>query len=518
MSEPAIEPVQGGAPIHPLLSIFEDQVARQPQHPAASDDTIMLDYHRFRAAAAHLATHIAAQSVAPRVGVLAPASVAGAAAVFACWYAGRVPVPLNFLLAPAELGRIIRDAGIDLVLTVARLAPAVAATGLKTLVLTPELIGQASGTDCKPVETDTGHKPVAQPQMPPLPPEVASVDLAVLLYTSGTSADPKGVCLSFGNLVQNVRAGVVAAELDGQHVFLGLLPLFHSTGFTATLLVPLLTGASIVFQSRFNPVAVVQAIAQRRVTVFVAVASMYGVLAEMKQVTPQQLATLSHPISGGEPLPPEVAAAWERRFGSRILEGYGMTEASPIVSLNTPRHHRPRSVGRPLPGITVTAVAAGGQPLPCGQDGELVVRGHCVMQGYWNRPDLTAAAIRDGALYTGDVGHVDGDGFVFITGRAKEMMIVGGENVFPAEIERVLVQHDAVLEAAVIGTRDSVRGEVPVAFVTLVEGQTTSDVELRQFCRQHLAPYKVPRQVFIGGDLPRGPTGKILKRALCMPA
>lgn len=498
MSVSAIEPVHGGAPIHPLLSIFEAHVARQPQHPAASDDHLALDYHGFRTAATQLAAHIAAQSAAPRVGVLAPASVAGATAVFACWYAGRVPVPLNFLLAPAELGRIIQDAGLDLVLTIERLAPAVAATGLKALVVTPDLL-QPAAAGAQPL-------PVAAPD-----------DVAVLLYTSGTSADPKGVCLSFDNLVQNVRAGVAAAELDGQHVFLGLLPLFHSTGFTATLLVPLLTGASIVYQSRFSPVAVVQAIEQRRVTVFVAVASMYGVLAEMKQVTPQQFASLSHPISGGEPLPPEVAAAWERRFGSRLFEGYGMTEASPIVSLNTHRHHRPRSVGRPLPGITVTAVDATGQPLPPGHDGELVVRGHCVMQGYWNRADLTAAAVRGGALYTGDIGHVDDDGFVFITGRAKEMMIVGGENVFPAEIERVLVQHDAVLEAAVIGARDSVRGEVPVAFVTLVEGQTADDVELRQFCRQHLAPYKVPRQVFIGGDLPRGPTGKILKRALRVP-
>lgn len=210
-----------------------------------------------------------------------------------------------------------------------------------------------------------------------------------------------------------------------------------------------------------------------------------------------------------------MAQLFEQRFGVRLLEGYGMTEASPVVSLNAPRAFRTGSVGRPLPGISVAAVDHEGRELPARQDGELVVRGHCVMRGYLNKPQQTAATVRDGALWTGDVGHVDADGFIYITGRAKEMMIVGGENVFPFEIESVLLDHPAVAEAAVIGVMDDIRGEVPVGFVIpRADAPTPTEAELRSFCRERLAPYKIPRQIHIATELPHGPTGKILKRAL----
>lgn len=479
--------------MHPLLDPLERNADDRGTHLAASDATLSLDYRSFRAIACGLGAQIAAQSERPRVGILAPTSTACAAAVFACWYAGRTPVPLNFMLAPRELERILRDAGLDLVIALDRFAPAAQAAGLKALVLGPETLRAGTGT------------------APPVAPD----DIAAVIYTSGTSGEPKGVCLSFANLSQNISASMAAAGLSREQVFLGLLPQFHAFGLTTTTVLPLIMGATVHYQPRFSAMGVVTTIQEQRVSVFVTIASMFGALAGMKNATPAHFASLTHPVSGGEPLSPKVAALFEERYHVRIFEGYGMTEASPVVSLNTPGAYRAGSVGRPLPGISVTSVDGSGAPLPAGQDGELTIRGHCVMKGYLNKPEQTAAAVRNGALWTGDIGRIDADGFVYITGRAKEMMIVGGENVFPFEIESVLTDYPGIAEAAVIGVQDDVRGEVPVAYVIPLESATPpTEAELRNFCRARLAAYKVPREVIIAKELPRGPTGKILKRAL----
>lgn len=482
--------------MHPLLDQLERNATDRPEHPAACDQTLSLDYRSFRAVACGLGARIVAQTSRPRVGILAPTSTACAAAVFATWYAGRVPVPLNFMLAPAELGKIIADAGLDLLVTIERFAPAAGATGLKLLLLDGESMQPGRGAT----------------------PDAAAGDVAAVIYTSGTSGDPKGVCLTFDNLARNAQACVEAAELSADQVFLSLLPQFHAFGLTANTIVPLMMGATVHYLPRFSPVAVVNTIAEQRVSVFITIASMFGALAAMKDARREQYASLTHPVSGGEPLSMKVAQLFEQRFGKQIFEGYGMTEASPVVSLNTPRANRLGSVGRPLPGISVAAVDLEGRALPPGEDGELVVRGHCVMRGYLNKPEQTAAAVRAGTLWTGDIGRVDADGFVRITGRAKEMMIVGGENVFPFEIENVLLDHPAIAESAVVGLRDDIRGEVPIAFVTLrPEATAPTEAALRTFCRERLAAYKVPRSIYIATDLPRGPTGKILKRALQPP-
>ncbi|MFQ5807153.1 MAG: class I adenylate-forming enzyme family protein [Phycisphaerae bacterium] len=478
--------------MHPLLNQFEQVVATQPDRPAACDQSLMLDYKSLRAVAAGLAERIAAETGRPRVGIMAPTSSACAAAIFACWYAGKTPVPLNFLLGPDQLGRVIRDAGLDCVLTVEHFAASLAPTGLKTLLLSAQTLGPGQ------VE----------------PPPAEAGDTAAIIYTSGTSGDPKGVCLSFDNLVQNAQACIEHARMDPQQVFLSVVPQFHSFGFTTMTVTPLLLGATAWYLPRFSPVSVVSTIAEKGVTIFMAVASMYGVLAKMKNADRAALASLKLAISGGERLSLRIAQAFKERFGIEIMEGYGLTESSPVVAVNMPWAHRPGSVGRALPGIEVGSVDENGQTLPPGEVGELIVRGHCVMRGYHNQPDATAAVIKNGVLFTGDIGRLDPDGFVYVTGRAKEMMIIGGENVFPIEIENVLCDHPAVAEAAVVGVPDEVRGEVPLAFLILHEGAALDDKEIRTFCRQRLAGYKVPREIRIEQDLPRGPAGKILKRAL----
>lgn len=487
--------------MHPLLAPLEYHATHRPHHPAAWDQNLMLDYAQFHAVSQGLAKQVVEQTDRPHVGILAPTSTAGAAAIFACWYAGRIPVPLNFMLAPTELTRVIADAELDLVLAVDLFSEQARAAGLRVLPLDARTLVPGRLT----------------------PPRADERDTAVLLYTSGTSGEPKGVMLSCGNIIRNAAACVEAIDLQPDEVFLGLLPQFHAFGLTTTTFVPLYLGATVHYLPRFSGVTVLNLIAERHVTVFITIASMFGALAAMKNVAPETLASLRLPVSGGEPLPQPVAEVWEQHYGRRIYEGYGMTEASPVISLNTPAAYRPRSVGRPLPGVSVTAVDLEGQPVPAGSDGELVIRGHGILQGYRGKPEQTAAVLRDGALYSGDIGRVDADGFIYITGRKKEMLIVGGENVFPPEIESVLLRHPAVQEAAVIGVPDGLRGEAPVAFVILrseapeapaARDGRCDEAALRAFCKEHLASYKVPRQVRIVADLPRGPTGKILKRAL----
>lgn len=481
---------------HPLLDTFESALARVPDRLAAADQGLMLDYKSLRAVAAGLAVQIDERTDRPHVGILAPTSAACAAAIFACWYAGRVPVPLNFLLAPEELGRILHDAGLDLVVTIERFEPAVAAAGLKPLVL-------SGRTLVPPPPGKAVHAPARGPQ-----------DTAVIMYTSGTSADPKGVCLSFENLARNVSACIDHARIAPDQIFLSILPQFHCFGFTAMTAVPLLLGATVWYLPRFSPLLVVSTIQEKQVTIFMAVASMYAAMLHLKNADPAALRSIYLAVSGGEPLSMPVADAFEQRFGIKLMEGYGMTETSPVISLNTPWANRRSSVGRALPGVEVVTADPSGRVLPAGQEGELVISGHGVMQRYHNKPEQTAEVLRDGRLHSGDVGRVDEDGFIYITGRAKEMMIIGGENVFPREIENVLMQHPAVAECAVIGVRDELRGELPIAFVIPKEGTSPDETVLREFCRDKLAGYKVPREVRFAADLPRSPTGKILKRAL----
>jgi long-chain acyl-CoA synthetase len=432
---------------------------------------------------------------AGKVGFLMPNCAAYPALIYGTLWTGRTAVPLNPMLRPNELEFILADAGIDTVVYADVTKPLADALPVTRLPVGELLAPGAAG--------------------PQQPAAAGDSDPAVMLYTSGTSGRPKGVPLTHGNLLSNARGLIDRAGINGDDVFLGVLPIFHAFGLTATLNLPLLLGAEVTYLPRFTPDRAAAVIGERRVSVFVAVPGMFGLLARSK-APDDAFASLRFPICGGEALPANIRAGFAKRFGRELLEGYGLTETSPVVAVNLPAENKPGTVGRLLPGVQARILhPEDGRSLPAGEEGEIQLRGPGVFAGYHHRPDENAVAFTaDGWFRTGDLGRLDSDGYLSISGRIKELIIRGGEKVMPREIEDVLVQHPGVLEAAVIGEPDGDRGEAVVAFVTPNPAAPPAPDELREFCRGRLADFKVPRRVVVAADLPRGPTGKLLKRAL----
>jgi len=431
------------------------------------------------------------------VGILLLNSERYVATLLAIWKAGKTAVPLNYLLPPQELAFIIRDSGMSALVSSQFFSQALAA--IKPLFGDRGVILMADAPDF----TSSG---ASESQ------ERVHHNPALYLYTSGTTGRPKGVILSHQNLLNNVEACGQAGEFDQRDVFLCLLPFFHTYAITGTILLPLLNGCSMVLVDRFHPHKVLKLIEEHRISVFLAIPSMYRVLAMAEGGF--NVSSVRFPISGGEPLPRAVADAFEKRFGVHICEGYGQTEASPVVTLNLPGKRKLGTVGLALPGVEISIWDEAGTPLPLESIGEIMIRGANVMEGYYHLPEETVKTITNGWLHSGDLGKIDSEGFVTITGRKKDLIISAGENIYPREVEEVLAQHPKVKEVAVIGIKDEVRGEMPKAFLLIHDGVTVEDRELRAFCKDKLAHYKVPKHFEVLTDFPRTPTGKVLKRLL----
>jgi len=430
------------------------------------------------------------------VGILLLNSQKYVTTLLGIWKAGKTAVPLNYLLPPQELAFIIKDSGTSALITSQFFAQAVAV--LKPLFGDKGVILMADAPEFAPAVSQS---------LPPI-----FNDPALYLYTSGTTGRPKGVVLTHNNLAQNVAGCQSAGEFDHRDSFLCLLPFFHTYAITGTILLPLLSGCKMVLVDRFHPVKVLKLIDEHAVSVFLAIPSMYRVLAMTDGEF--NVKSVRFPISGGEPLPLAIAQAFEKRFGVPIFEGYGQTEAAPVISLNVPGKNKLGTVGLPLPGVEIAIWDELKNLLENEVIDEIMVRGPNVMEGYYNLPEETAKAITREWLHTGDLGKKDADGYLTITGRKKDLIISAGENIYPREIEEVLAQHPKVKDVAVIGVKDEVRGEVPKAFVIPRDGMTLDEKELRHYCRENLAGYKVPKHFDVVPDLPRTPTGKILKRLL----
>ena len=481
-----------------LLDALFANAASHGELLAIIDESGQYTYRQVAAMASQRAGYLKSRNTQPGVGLLLPSGAAFVASFYGALTAGKFVVPINFLLSDREIAHCIADSGIQTVLTIPQLAARV-----KELV--PDVLDV---TQLPPMG-------VAAPVESP-PHHAEADDKAVLMYTSGTSGLPKGVPLTYGNLQSNVDASIAHVDFQRRHKFLGIVPLFHAFGMTAMMLAPIQLGATILYMSRFSPVGTVEAIKKHGISIMGGVPSMFAAMVRLKDAAPADFETIYAMISGGEPLPSALREAFQARFGVTLYEAYGMTETSLAIAVNTPQMHRPGSVGKAIPGMQIKVADDAGNTVPAGKEGEIWVKGPMVMKGYHHLPQETAAALTgDGYLRTGDLGKLDSDGFLYITGRKKDLIIVAGEKASPREIEETLMSHPAVAEAAVIGVKDPNRGEAVVAFVIPRQGMAPEPDELRAFCRgQGLAQWKVPRQIHLVADLPRSPTGKVLKREL----
>ncbi|MCK9555788.1 long-chain fatty acid--CoA ligase [bacterium] len=340
-------------------------------------------------------------------------------------------------------------------------------------------------------------------------------DAAVIIYTSGTTGFPKGAILSHYNLVSNVKDCLDVLHVGKKDRIVVVLPLFHSFTITVCMLTPLFAGASFILLESVRPFhRVIRAIILGRVTGFVGIPQIFHLLSDKKiPWLVRKILKIRFCISGSAPLSEEVLKNFEKNTGLPLMEGYGLSEASPVVSVNPLRGERKvGSVGLPLKNVSIKIVDDDEKELPPGEIGEIIVKGPNVMKGYLNLEEETAKAIRGGWLFTGDIGKVDKDGYIYIIDRKKDMILSHGLNVYPREVEQVLYQHPSVRDAAVVGVKDKHRGEKAVAFVTLRDGFRAGPGELVKFCKGKLAPYKIPHTIRIEKELPRTPTGKILKK------
>jgi len=420
-------------------------------------------------------------------------------AVFGVLLAGGVVVPVNNFLKPAEVAFILNDSGAKGVISDASLAEAQAQVakllpGLKILSAEEIGNGQLQITDFKPAER-------------------GEADLAALLYTSGTTGHPKGAMLTHGNFLHNIASCVQVLDVRADDRVVVALPQFHSFMFTVGSLLPCLSGCGIVLIKTLHPFkSLLEEIARHRGTILPSVPAFYRAVLAVPEFGQLPLRLC---VSGGAPLPVEVFNEFTRKFPFPLREGYGPTESSPVATVNPIYgENRPGSIGKPIPNVELSIRDESGGELPAGATGEICIHGGNVMLGYWNQPEETAKVLRNGWLLTGDVGHRDADGYFYITDRKKDMLIVNGINVYPREIEEVIYHFPGVKEAAVIGVPDARRGEQPLAFVAMAEGQTLDEKALQQFIRGQLADYKVPKQIVILPSLPKNATGKILKTEL----
>jgi long-chain acyl-CoA synthetase len=447
-----------------------------------------------------------------RVTVLLPNCPEFTVLYYAAASLGAVAVPANPLLKAAELIHIWGDASARLAFTIPQLVPAAleAKQSLPALdsviCLSADPVEGTVAYGAFVAEGSAGRPvvPVPEPDQP-----------AVFIYTSGTTGKPKGAVLSHKNLLTNCAQIMAALQFAPDDNLLCVLPLFHSFAGTVCQNAALYAGASFTVLEQFVPARVVEAIVERRVTLLPGVPAMFGALLQFPTDQSPDLGSVRLCVSGGAPMPVALLQAFEARFATVIIEGDGPTECSPVTSVNPPDGVRKvGSIGLPVRGVDMRIFDNDDRELPDGEVGEIVVRGDNVMLGYHNQPQETADAMRNGWYHTGDLGRRDEDGYFFIVDRKKDMLIVGGLNVYPREVEEVLYTHAAVADAAVVGAADPLRGDQVVAVVVLKPGSDVGDRELMAYCRQRLANYKVPRRVIFREALPRGGTGKVLKRLL----
>lgn len=472
------------------------------KHPADSPALIcqdkMLTYGQLRTEITLWAAHLQSYGVrkGDKVGLFSKNCSEFVIAYLAIIKAGGVVVPFNFQLAAPEVAYIVQDADMKVMVTRQKLEldAALQERGCRPLVQ----------LDFDDLRQTTEYVYTAA--------ELDENDNCTIIYTSGTTGYPKGAMLSHRNLVANAHDFTERVLMYPTDKTLCVLPMYHCFAWTVSVSGPLLHGGCIVVQENYTLLDALRLIQKYQIDQFAGVPTMIQMFE--KGAEPEQLASVRFFISGGASLPQKLAKDFKKKFGKPVQEGYGLSEASPVCTVNPAEKIKIGSIGPQLPNVQVEIRDDNDQAVANGTVGELCVRGANVMLGYLNNPEATAAALRDGWLHTGDLAYRDEDGYIFIVDRLKDMIITGGENVYPREVEEALYTHPVVQENAVVGVPDKLRGQAVCAYVVLKEGQEATKPQLRRFLMERLASYKVPKYFFFCDQLPKNGTGKIMKTAL----
>jgi len=492
-----------------LATILVNSAGSYPDRTAVRLDERALSYRDLDELSARVASWLAGRGIMPgdRVGLMAPNTLEFVELYYGILRAGAVVVPMNPLFKSREVSYHLSDSGAALAFAWHGVADQ-AAAGAKS-----------AGTDLVVIEPSDLAETLARYDPVPAVADRAASDTAVILYTSGTTGQPKGAELTHANLISNIEVTrTTLLSLQPADVMLGALPLFHSFGQTVVMGCAIATGGCLTLLPRFDPVRALEIIKRDQVTVLAAVPTMYTAILHSAGGNAGDVASLRLCVSGGAAMPAELMRAFEKQFDCMILEGYGLSETSPVASFNHPdRERKPGTIGQAIAGVEMRIQNDDGAPLASGEIGEIAIRGDNIMKGYWRRPRDTEEAMEGGWFRTGDLGRVDPEGYFSIVDRKKDMIIRGGLNVYPREVEEVLYEHPAVAEAAVIGVPDKILGEEVAAVVKLKPGASADPGQLREHVRRQLAAYKYPRHVWIVDELPYGGSGKILKRAIVLP-
>jgi long-chain acyl-CoA synthetase len=493
-----------------LASILTETAEKSGDRTAFKLDDVELTYAMLDEGSARVAGLLKSKGLdtGDRVGLMLPNVPYFPAIYYGILRAGGVVVPMNVLLKGREVGFYLEDPGARFVFAWGDFAEAA------------EEGAEAAGAETIHVKPGEFEKLLAEQEPDHDMADRSADDTAVILYTSGTTGKPKGAELTHSNLHKN-SAGVSEklGELSSEDVLLGALPLFHSFGQTCTMNSAVFVGATVTMLPRFDPEKALEIIERDDVTIFQGVPTMYNAMLHCASADDADCSSLRTCMSGGAAMPAELMRAFEEKFGCIILEGYGLSETSPVASFNHPdKERKPGSIGTPIEGVEMQVWDDDGNEVAQGEVGEIVIRGHNIMKGYWNRDDANKEAITDdGWFRSGDMAKVDEDGYFFIVDRKKDLIIRGGYNVYPREIEEVLYEHPAIQEAAVVGVPHDELGEEIGAAVVLKDGESLDADELKSYVKEQVAAYKYPRKVWFVDELPKGPTGKILKREIEVP-
>jgi long-chain acyl-CoA synthetase len=492
-----------------LASIVSEGAVRAPTSAAVRLGAEELSYAQLDDLSARLAALLRARGLerGDRVGLMLPNVLEFPIAYYGVLRAGGVVVPMNVLLKRREIAFYLED------------------SGARLLLAWHGFVGEADGgagdAGAETIEVEPGTFAALLGEHEPAPGlvDTAPDDTAVILYTSGTTGKPKGAELTHANLHRNADVSCrTTCEIGAGDVVFGGLPLFHSFGQTVSMNASLMAGACLTLVPKFDPGEALETMQRDGVTHFYGVPTMNGALLHHPERERFDTSTLRTCITGGASMPVEVLRGFERAFGAIVLEGYGLSETSPVACSNHPdRERKPGSIGTPIEGVEMRVVDEDDNEVARGEVGEIVIRGHNVMKGYWQRPEATEEAMRGGWFHSGDMARLDEDGYFYIVDRKKDLIIRGGYNVYPREVEEVLYEHPMIREAAVIGVPHDQWGEEIGAAVVLHEGEELDPGEVSRYVKDRIAAYKYPRLVWFVDELPKGPTGKILKREIAAP-